>query len=44
MNTFLSNQMPTDSSIITEAEAEAIKQLEHILNQENSQLKLAASN
>ncbi|MHC5712713.1 MAG: helix-turn-helix domain-containing protein [Nostoc sp.] len=44
MNTFLSNQMPTDSSILTEAEAEAIKQLEHILNQENSQLKLAAAN
>jgi len=45
MNTFLSNQnLPTDSSILTEAEAEAIKQLEHILNQENSQLKLAAAN
>ncbi|MBC6432571.1 helix-turn-helix domain-containing protein [Nostoc sp. HG1] len=45
MNTFLSNQnLPIDSSIITEAEAEAIKQLEHILNQENSQLKLAAAN
>jgi len=43
MNTFLSNQMPTDSSIITEAEAEAIKQLEQILNQ-NSQLKLVAAN
>ncbi|MBN3896279.1 MAG: helix-turn-helix domain-containing protein [Nostoc sp. NOS(2021)] len=44
MNTFLSNQMPTDSSILTEAEAEAIKQLEQILNPENSQLKLAAAN
>lgn len=45
MNPFLSNQnLPIDSSIITEAEAEAIKQLEHILNQENSQLKLAAAN
>ncbi|MEI1373210.1 helix-turn-helix domain-containing protein [Nostoc sp. UHCC 0926] len=44
MNTFLSNQMPIDSSMITEAEAEAIKQLEHILNQENSQLKLVAAN
>ncbi|MFW9264435.1 helix-turn-helix domain-containing protein [Nostoc sp. CALU 546] len=43
MNTFLSNQMPTDSSMLTEAEAEAIKQLEHILlNQE--QLKLVAGN
>lgn len=30
--------------MITEAEAEAIKQLEHILNQENSQLKLVAAN
>ncbi|WP_292763622.1 helix-turn-helix domain-containing protein [Nostoc sp. NOS(2021)] len=36
--------MPTDSSILTEAEAEAIKQLEQILNPENSQLKLAAAN
>lgn len=45
MNTFLSNQnLPTDSSIITEAEADAIKQLEHILSQENSQLKLVAAN
>jgi excisionase family DNA binding protein len=45
MNTFLSNQnLPTDSSITTEAEVEAIRQLEHILNQENSQLKLVASN
>jgi excisionase family DNA binding protein len=44
MSTFLSNQnMPTDSSVITEAEAKAINQLEHILNQENSQLKLAAN-
>ncbi|MHC5855506.1 helix-turn-helix domain-containing protein [Nostoc sp.] len=45
MNTFLSNQnLPTDSSILTEAEAKAINQLEHILlNQENSQLKLAAN-
>jgi excisionase family DNA binding protein len=43
MNIFLSNQnLPTDSSLI--AEAEAIKQLEQILNQENSQLKLAAAN
>ncbi len=45
MNTFLSNQMATDSSIITEAEAQAIKELEHILNhEENSQLKLVAAN
>ncbi|WP_375468731.1 helix-turn-helix domain-containing protein [uncultured Nostoc sp.] len=45
MNTFLSNpNLPTDSTLITEAEAEAIKQLEHILNQENSQLKLVAAN
>ncbi|PHM10132.1 helix-turn-helix domain-containing protein [Nostoc sp. 'Peltigera malacea cyanobiont' DB3992] len=44
MNTFLSNQnLPTDSGILTEAEANAINQLEHILNQENSQLKLAAN-
>ncbi|MEH2004251.1 helix-turn-helix domain-containing protein [Nostoc sp.] len=44
MNTFLSNQMPTDFSLITKAEAEAIKQLEHIINHENSQLKLVAAN
>ncbi|MEH1874701.1 helix-turn-helix domain-containing protein [Nostoc sp.] len=45
MNTFLYNQnLPTDSSVITEGEAEAIKQLESILNQENSQLKLVAAN
>jgi excisionase family DNA binding protein len=45
MNTFLSNQnLPSDPSLITEAEAEAIKQLEHILNHENSQLKLVAAN
>ncbi|MEH2144308.1 helix-turn-helix domain-containing protein [Nostoc sp.] len=45
MNTFLSNQnFSTDSSILTEAEAEAIKELKHILNQENSQLKLVAAN
>ncbi|MBN3907191.1 MAG: helix-turn-helix domain-containing protein [Nostoc sp. NMS1] len=45
MNTFLSDQnLSTDSSITTEAEVEAIRQLEHILNQENSQLKLVAAN
>jgi excisionase family DNA binding protein len=44
MNTFLSNQnLPTDSSLITEAEVDAIKQLEDILN-ENSPLKLVAGN
>ncbi|MEH2285775.1 MAG: helix-turn-helix domain-containing protein [Nostoc sp.] len=36
--------MNTFSSITTEAEAEAIKQLEQILNQENSQLKLVTAN
>ncbi|MCC5622223.1 excisionase family DNA-binding protein, partial [Nostoc sp. CHAB 5715] len=45
MSTFLSNQnLPNDFSLITEAEAEAIQQLERILNQENSQLKLVAAN
>ncbi|MEH2313225.1 MAG: helix-turn-helix domain-containing protein [Nostoc sp.] len=45
MNTFLSNQnLSTDSSLIIEAEAEGTKQLEHILNQENNQLKLVAAN
>lgn len=43
MNTFLSNQnLPTDSSMLSEAEAEVIKKLEHILNQKNSQVKLVA--
>jgi excisionase family DNA binding protein len=42
MNTFLSNQITTDSSLLTEAEADAIKQFEHILNQE--QLKLVVGN
>ncbi|MBD2610535.1 MAG: helix-turn-helix domain-containing protein [Nostoc sp. GBBB01] len=45
MSTFLSHQnLPTDFSLITEAEAEAIQKLEPILNQENSQLKLVAAN
>ncbi|MEH1836331.1 MAG: helix-turn-helix domain-containing protein [Nostoc sp.] len=45
MNTFLSNQnLLIDSSMITEGEAEAIKELEHILNQENSQLILVTAN
>jgi len=45
MSAFLSNQnLPNDSSLITEREAEAIKQLECILNQKNSQLKLVAAN
>ncbi|MEH2053414.1 helix-turn-helix domain-containing protein [Nostoc sp.] len=45
MSNFLSNQnLPIDSSLIIKAEAEAIQELECILNQKNSQLKLVAAN
>ncbi|RCJ14548.1 DNA-binding protein [Nostoc sp. ATCC 43529] len=45
MSAFLSNQnLPNDSSLITEREAKAIQKLQCILNQKNSELKLVTAN